>query len=362
MNDVSQPADAAAPAPASDDPVRETKLSCRGLWKVFGADEAQAKDVIRQNGGASGREALEEQGLTAAVRDANIEVQTGEIFVIMGLSGSGKSTLIRCLSLLLQPTSGELIFDGRDLLGCTDDELIEIRRHKMGMVFQHFALLPHLTVLGNVAFPLEIQGIPRAEAEERAARMIELVGLDGRERDYPSGLSGGQQQRVGIARSLATEPELWLLDEPFSALDPLIRREMQDEFLKLQKMLNKTIVFITHDFDEAIRLADRIAIMHSGDIVQVGTPEDLVVRPVDDYVREFTSDVSRAKVLSARTLMRPADEGATFAGDIAPNARVIDFAAQAVEAAQPLAVRSRSGQLLGQVDREAVIRVLAEAQ
>ncbi|SFD83881.1 quaternary amine ABC transporter ATP-binding protein [Roseivivax sediminis] len=362
MTQDSPLADNAAAPPPDDDTPAETKLSCKGLWKVFGADEDRARRVIQGHDGVIGRDALEREGFAAAVRNADIDVRTGEIFVVMGLSGSGKSTLIRCLSLLLQPTSGELIFDGRDLLGCSEKELIDIRRHKMGMVFQHFALLPHLTVLGNVAFPLEIQGVSRFDAEERAHKMIELVGLGGRETDYPSGLSGGQQQRVGIARSLATDPDLWLLDEPFSALDPLIRREMQDEFLKLQRMLGKTIIFITHDFDEAIRLADRIAIMHSGDIVQIGTPEDLVIRPANDYVRDFTADVTRAKVLSARSIMRPADEGTSFAGDVAPVDRVTDFAARAIETEAPLAVRGRSGRLLGQVDREAVIRVLAEAE
>lgn len=362
MTQVSHAAGAALPPTDDDTPDAEIKLSCKGLWKVFGAGEAHARQVIQERDGALSREDLEDHGSTAAVRDAEIEVRSGEIFVIMGLSGSGKSTLIRCLSLLLQPTCGELIFDGRDLLACSEQELIDIWRHKMGMVFQHFALLPHLTVQGNVAFPLEIQGIERDEAHSRAGKMIELVGLGGREGDYPSGLSGGQQQRVGIARSLATDPELWLLDEPFSALDPLIRREMQDEFLKLQRMLNKSIIFITHDFDEAIRLADRIAIMHSGEIVQIGTPEDLVVRPASDYVADFTSDVTRAKVLSARTVMRPAKDGTEFSGEVAPNDRVSHFAAQAVEAEAPLAVRGRSGRLLGQIDREAVIRVLAEAK
>ena len=195
---------------------------------------------------------------------------------------------------------GSVEFEGKDLLKASEAELIDIRRHKMGMVFQHFALLPHLTVLENVAFPLSIQGIDRAEREARAREMIELVGLTGRERFYPRELSGGQQQRVGIARSLAVEPEIWFLDEPFSALDPLIRREMQAELMRLQSVLQKTIVFITHDFDEAIRLADRIAIMKDGEIIQIGTPEELVINPATDYVAEFTRDVKRAKVMSAQ--------------------------------------------------------------
>ena len=216
------------------------------------------------------------------MRDASLEVRKGEIFVIMGLSGSGKSTLVRCLSRLIEATAGQVLFDGTDLLRAGRREMIDIRRHKMGMVFQHFALLPHLSVLQNVAFPLRVQGVPASEREERARRSIELVGLRGREDYFPRELSGGQQQRVGIARSLVVEPEVWFLDEPFSALDPLIRREMQDEFLRLQTMLHKTIVFITHDVEEAIRLADHIAIMKDGEIIQIATAETLVTSPATE--------------------------------------------------------------------------------
>ena len=271
------------------------KLACRTVWKLFGA---RGGDVFRR--GAIPDEAmLAAPGVIAAVRDVSLDVGEGEIFVIMGLSGSGKSTLVRCLSRLVEPIGGrDPVRRPRTCSPRPTREMIEIRRHQMGMVFQHFALLPHLTVLDNVAFPLEVQGVPRAEREARAREMIELVGLAGREADFPRQLSGGQQQRVGIARSLAVEPELWFLDEPFSALDPLIRREMQDEFLRLQATLHKTIVFITHDFDEAIRLADRIAIMKDGRIVQTGTPEDLVMRPATAYVAEFTRDVPKAKVLT----------------------------------------------------------------
>ena len=218
----------------------------------------------------------------------------------MGLSGSGKSTLLRCMSKLIDPTEGKIFFQGKSLTDLSQKELIEIRRHKMGMVFQHFALLPHRSVIQNVAFPLEVQGIDRETREERAAKVIKLVGLEGREKYYPRELSGGQQQRVGLARSLAVEPEVWFLDEPFSALDPLIRKEMQNEFLKLQSMLHKTIVFITHDFDEAIRLADRIAIMYEGGIIQVGTAEELITNPATDYVAEFTKDIPRAKLLTLK--------------------------------------------------------------
>jgi len=281
----------------------QPKLVCRNVWKLFGAGAA---GFMARAANPSPAE-VQRAGLIAAVRAVNLEVLEGQIFVIMGLSGSGKSTLVRCLSRLVEPTAGEILFNGENLLAASEQRMIEIRRHQMGMVFQNFALLPHLTVLANVAFPLEVQGVDRTTREARAQKMIELVGLSGKERFFPRELSGGQQQRVGIARSLAVEPELWFLDEPFSALDPLIRREMQDEFMRLQSVLKKTIVFITHDFDEAIRLADKIAIMKDGEIVQAGTPEDLVLNPATPYVAEFTRNVPKAKVVRVRSLMRPAD-------------------------------------------------------
>jgi glycine betaine/proline transport system ATP-binding protein len=332
------------------------KIACRKIWKLFGRG---AEEFLARGRTAATLAELTEAGLIGAVRAAAIDVRQGEIFVIMGLSGSGKSTLVRCLSRLIEPTAGEIIFEGRDLLKASSRELIEIRRHKMGMVFQHFALLPHRTVLGNVSFPLEVQGIGRAERDKRAMTMIELVGLKGREHYFPRQLSGGQQQRVGIARSLAIEPEIWFLDEPFSALDPLIRREMQDEFLRLQSVVHKTIVFITHDFDEAIRLADRIAIMKDGEIIQLGTPEALVTDPATDYVAEFTRDVQRAKVISARTLMTPAPPGAQHDGQVRATARVASFAGVIVGATRPFAVLGANDAILGQVSREAVIDVLA---
>ncbi len=333
---------------------RPVKLACRNVWKLFGAGAAA---FLRENPDP-GEADIARAGLISAVRRVDLEVGSGECFVIMGLSGSGKSTLVRCLSRLIEPTAGEILFDGQDLLKASTEAMINLRRHKMGMVFQHFALLPHLTVLGNVAFPLEVQGVSRARREARAREVIELVGLAGREHHFPRALSGGQQQRVGIARSLAVEPELWFLDEPFSALDPLIRREMQDEFLRLQSVLKKTIVFITHDFDEAIRLADRIAIMKDGAVIQVGTPEALVLEPADGYVAEFTRHIPRAKVLTVGSIMRPAAAADGFAGDLAPQARIADVAA-AVEAAQrPFAVRADDGRLLGQLERRQVVDVL----
>ncbi len=336
-------------------PERPVKLACEGVWKLFGNNPGA---VLRAHKGQPSGEDLKRAGLIGAVRDVNLQIRAGEIFIIMGLSGSGKSTLVRCLSRLVEPTAGRVLFDGNDLLAASEHEMIELRRHKMGMVFQHFALLPHLNVLRNVAFPLEVQGVARAEREERALKVIELVGLKGRETYYPRELSGGQQQRVGIARSLAVEPEIWFLDEPFSALDPLIRREMQDEFLRLQSVLRKTIVFITHDFDEAIRLADRIAIMKDGAVIQTGTPEELVTNPATDYVAEFTRDVSRAKVLSLRAIMQPYDAATAVAGRLPAAARIQQVAQQIVEGGQPFAVEDEAGQPLGLVTRAAVLRVL----
>jgi glycine betaine/proline transport system ATP-binding protein len=336
-------------------PERPVKLACEGVWKLFGP---HAGAVLRRHGGQPEPEQLRQAGLIAAVRDVNLAVREGEIFVIMGLSGSGKSTLVRCLARLVEPTAGRVLFDGQDLLAASERAMIELRRHKMGMVFQHFALLPHLSVLRNVAFPLEVQGIDRARRETRALAMIDLVGLKGRENYFPRELSGGQQQRVGIARSLAVEPEIWFLDEPFSALDPLIRREMQDEFLRLQSVLNKTIVFITHDFDEAIRLADRIAIMQDGRVIQLGTPEELVTRPATDYVAEFTRDVSRAKVLSAASVMVAYDPETHIAGRITAKERIAAVAERVVNGPAPFLVEDAEGRPLGLLTREAVLEVL----
>ena len=326
------------------------KLACRHVWKVYGP---QPDRLVAQN---ADLDAIRASGHVGAVRDASLEVGEGEIFVIMGLSGSGKSTLVRCLSRLVEPTGGEILYDGEDLLKASPARMIEIRRHRMGMVFQHFALLPHLSVLENVAFPLEVQGIARAAREERAREVIQLVGLQGRAGHYPRQLSGGQQQRVGIARSLAVEPDLWFLDEPFSVLDPLIRREMQDEFLRIQRQLKKTIVFITHDFDEAIRLADRIAIMKDGALVQVATPEDLVLAPADDYVRAFTAHVARAKVVTLGRIALPGEpEGC--AGRLSARSRVEEVAEQVVIANAPFAVE-REGKVIGHVTPAALIAVL----
>ena len=335
----------------------EAKLVCRNVWKLFGADAA---GFLARHGGSPDSAAIAEAGLVGAVRSVDLDVREGEIFVIMGLSGSGKSTLVRLMSRLIEPSGGDVLFKGENLLQVSQARMIEIRRHQMGMVFQHFALLPHLTVLDNVAFPLDIQGMGRPEREARAREMIELVGLAGKESAFPRQLSGGQQQRVGIARSLAVEPEIWFLDEPFSALDPLIRREMQDEFMRLQTVLHKTIVFITHDFDEAIRLADRIAIMKDGEIVQAGTPEEIVLTPATSYVAEFTKNVARAKVIRAQSLMVPAQGGEPGGPSISARANIAEAAPLFLDGVAHLDVTDDSGRIIGRLDRDAVVALMLQ--
>jgi glycine betaine/proline transport system ATP-binding protein len=325
-------------------------LSCRNIWKVFGpAHELRNQDFTNKTA-----EQLASRGMVAAVRDANLDVAKGEIFVIMGLSGSGKSTLVRCLSRLIEPDAGQVLFRGEDILKAAESRMIEIRRRHMGMVFQNFALLPHLTVLENVSFPLDIQGVDRAKRYARAEQMIDLVGLKGKENAYPRQLSGGQQQRVGIARSLAVEPDLWFLDEPFSALDPLIRREMQDEFLRLQAALRKTIVFITHDFDEAIRLADRIAVMKDGVIEQAASPEDLVLNPATPYVAKFTENVSRTKVIRVERVMQK-PKARSYDANISSRSTL----AEAQKAMKPgvgaVGVVDRRGRLVGEIRRDELV-------
>jgi glycine betaine/proline transport system ATP-binding protein len=332
-------------------------LSCQGLWKVFGAKKSEFE---RSGGPDMAEEELSRRGWTAAVRDASFDVARGEVFVIMGLSGSGKSTVVRCLSRLIEPTSGDVFVEGEDLLAANEAQLLDIRRQKMGMVFQHFALLPNRDVLRNVAFPLQVQNVERSKREERAREMISLVGLEGREEFFPDELSGGQQQRVGIARSLASDPAIWFLDEPFSALDPLIRADLQDELLRLQEQLHKTTVFITHDLDEAIKIADRIAIMDQGRIVQIGSPEDLVLSPANDYVARFVKNVPRSKVVRVSSIMRDATS-ADSVGDLVVNAtdRLSDVAPGIGESTQSVAIQDDDGATLGYVDRDKFVRVLA---
>ncbi|WP_344493391.1 glycine betaine/L-proline ABC transporter ATP-binding protein [Streptomyces enissocaesilis] len=277
-----------------------SRLQADHLYKVFGT---RPEEAVRKLEGGAGRDELRADGTTAAVIDASFTVEPGQIFVVMGLSGSGKSTLLRMLNGLLEPTAGRVLFDGQDLTALSPAALRAVRSSKISMVFQHFALFPHRSVLENAGYGLEVQGVPRAEREKRATEALELAGLKGWEKSWPDELSGGMQQRVGLARALATDAGLLLMDESFSALDPLIRRDMQDQLLELQKRLKKTIVFITHDLNEAMRLGDRIAVMRDGRIVQLGTAEDILVTPANDYVASFTQDVDRSRVLTAGAVM-----------------------------------------------------------
>lgn len=278
-----------------------TKIEIKDLSILFGPEKAKAKKMIKQ--GKSKQEILKETGCTIAVRNANLEIMEGEMFVIMGLSGSGKSTLVRCINRLNEPSMGEIWLSGRNITSLSDKELLQIRRKEMAMVFQHFGLLPHRTVLSNIAFGLELQGVPKEEREKKAYESIAVVGLKGYENQRVDELSGGMQQRVGLARALANDPEVLLMDEAFSALDPLIREQMQDELLDLQEKMKRTIVFITHDLDEAIKLGDRIAIMKDGEVVQVGTPEEILTDPANDYVTRFTESVDRGRVVTASSIM-----------------------------------------------------------
>ncbi|HIE88347.1 MAG TPA: glycine betaine/L-proline ABC transporter ATP-binding protein [Gammaproteobacteria bacterium] len=280
---------------------QDSPIVCKGLWKIFGANPENILKEVDPTWSRS--EVQEKTGHVIAVKDVSFQVERGETFVVMGLSGSGKSTLVRCISRLIEPTRGEVLVDGIDTVTMPEKDLIELRRHKLSMVFQHFGLLPHRRVIENIAYGLEVRGMPRDERLEKAGEVLESVGLSGWGDNYPRELSGGMQQRVGLARALAVDPEIMLFDEPFSALDPLIRREMQDELLRLQSVVRKTMVFITHDFLEAIKMGDHIAIMKDGEFVQIGTPEEIVANPVDDYVRDFSEDVPRHKVLTVNSIM-----------------------------------------------------------
>ena len=334
----------------------EPVIRCKSLYKVFGISPA---DLRKDSDGVVEQSILDRDGVIAAVNNVTLDVSPGEILVVMGLSGSGKSTLVRCISRLIEPSSGSVEIEGRDLLKMNDKELIEIRRNKMGMVFQNFALLPHRTALENIAFPLQMRGMKRYEYIERARKMITLVGLDGRENNFPRELSGGQQQRVGIARSLAVEPDIWFLDEPFSALDPLIRKEMQDEFLRLQSMLQKTIVFITHDFDEALKLADRIAIMYNGNVEQCDKPENIVLNPATEYVAKFTGDVPREKVLRVRSIMEDVSGGEEMANQaVNLNDRIDKVAEYVLGQAMPVRVVNDEDEVVGVLHQAHVLEIL----
>ena len=335
---------------------RQPVIQCDSVYKIFGEN---AKKLLQSSNGNVDAKAFQEAGCIVGVNNASFEVHKGQMLVVMGLSGSGKSTLLRCISRLTDATAGNIFIDGEDLLAMSNKKLIELRRNKMGMVFQSFALLPHRTVLENIAFPLQIKGSSTQDSIKRAKSMVDLVGLDGRENYFPRELSGGQQQRVGIARSLAVEPDIWFLDEPFSALDPLIRKEMQDEFLRLQGVLNKTILFVTHDFDEALRLADRIAIMKEGVIEQLDTPANIVLSPATEYVRKFTEDVPREKVLKIESVMDPIDSSEELSNLKVSKDALIETVAEAVLSEQkPVAVTDANNNVVGAVHSAKVIHVL----
>ena len=329
------------------------KLVCKNVWKLYGD---KPKEFLHQHNNSPDQETIKKAGYIQAIRDASLEVYENEILVVMGLSGSGKSTLVRCMSRLVDPTIGKIFFENIDMGKLSKKELIEIRRHKMGMVFQHFALFPHRTVIENIAFPLEVQGIKKKDREKSALEIIELVGLEGREDYFPKELSGGQQQRVGIGRSLAVKPELWFLDEPFSSLDPLIRKEMQNEFLKIQSTLKKTIIFITHDFDEAIKLADRIIIMNEGVIVQIGSPEDLIMKPADDYVKEFTEDLPRERLLSVKSIMNN-NKNPSNSSSVYEDEKIFKILEKVLSEGS-VSVINRSNEIVGSLDKETISKFI----
>jgi glycine betaine/proline transport system ATP-binding protein len=331
-------------------------LEVEHLWKVFGPGKPDTA-IEAAESGATRAEIQERTGQTVAVRDVSFTVGRGETFVVMGLSGSGKSTLVRGIARLNDPSRGSVTLDGEALLTCDDARLREIRRTKMAMVFQHFGLFPHRRVIDNVAYGLEVQGIGKAERRRRAGEVLDVIGLGAWADHYPQQLSGGMQQRVGLGRALALDPEVLFFDEPFSALDPLIRKEMQDELCRLQNEMQRCIVFITHDFAEALRLGDRIAVMKDGSIDQVGTPEQIVAHPGTDYVREFTNDVPKEKVLTAHAVVRAV-------GAVVPTRRVAATAtigsiiAPLLETEEPIGVEDADGSLMGEVDRALVARLL----
>ncbi len=337
------------------------KIVCSNVWKLFGPNE---KNVLSNlNESLSRHEVQEKTGHVVAVKDVSFSVQKGETFVVMGLSGSGKSTLVRCLSRLIEPTAGQVSIDGQDVTAMSNRDLTELRRNRMSMVFQHFGLFPHRRVIENIGYGLEIRGVKKKERLEKSMETLKLVGLDGWDQHYPRELSGGMQQRVGLARALAVDPEILIFDEPFSALDPLIRREMQDELLSIQKLVQKTMVFITHDFSEAIKMGDHIAIMKDGEISQVGTPEEIVANPIDQYVKDFTEDVPKYKVLSAGKCARTecCEETKTMFANgndcIASDIKIDNLINKIADSDKTYPViDANSGELIGEIDRSIVLK------
>lgn len=339
----------------STDADRSVCLEAQGVWKVFGTKTDSAIQMSKN--GATRADVLAATGCTIGVKDVSLQVQRGETFVVMGLSGSGKSTLVRCIAQLTDSTLGRIVLDGEDLTTMDAAALRQVRRKKLSMVFQHFGLFPHRTVVDNAAYGLEVQKIPKADRLERAHRVLEEVGLKGYELHYPGQLSGGMQQRVGLARALTVDPEILFFDEPFSALDPLIRRDMQDQLLDLQQRLQRTIVFITHDFAEAIKLGDRIAIMKDGVFDQVGTASELITSPATDYVREFTEDIPKTKVLTAADVMS-SPENAHTSGTVKSSDTIESLLPILLQNSEPIGVLNNAGATVGIVNRDAVAEIL----
>jgi len=339
-------------------------ISVRSLWKVFGKNPHRvlSPDCI----GMEKADILRELGCVVALKDVSFEVAEGETFVVMGLSGSGKSTLVRCLIRLIEPTVGEIAIDDQDILQYNQKQLNDLRRHKVAMVFQHYGLLPHKNVIDNAAWGLEIRGMDKGSRHARTQEVLELVGLGGWEQAYPHELSGGMQQRVGLARALAVDPDILLMDEPFSGLDPLIRKNMQDELIRLQQELKKTLVFITHDLEEALKLGDRIALMRDGEIVQVGTPEAIVSNPSDAYVNEFVRGVSKTKVLGAASIMQEPNgfdlSQIPLCPRVSPDTRIDDLVPMAAATDLPLVVVGDDDVVLGIVTRATLLNSIAESQ
>jgi glycine betaine/proline transport system ATP-binding protein len=333
-------------------------FSVRHLWKVFGSQGAKiAADESMK--GLSSAEIMEQTGCVTAVRDMNFDVARGEVFVIMGLSGSGKSTLVRCLTRLIEPTTGQVLLEGQDIMAASPSSLRDLRRRKMSMVFQHFGLLPHRNVLDNVAYGLEIRGASKAERRTRAKEVIDLVGLSGYENRFPDQLSGGMQQRVGLARALSNNPDVLLFDEPFSALDPLIRRDMQAEVIRLHKDMGKTMIFITHDLSEALKLGDRILIMRNGELVQIGTGDELVGAPADAYVADFVSEVPKADVLTLRWIVKPDLEAGSGAATLPADMVIKDAIPAVLGASGPVQVVDGDA-VIGSVGRDEILSLIAK--
>jgi len=335
------------------------KIVCNSVWKIFGAYPDQILKELDRS--LSRAEVQSQTGHVIAVKDVSFEVNTGETFVVMGLSGSGKSTLVRCISRLIEPTAGSMVIDGEDIMSYDAAQLTELRRFRMSMVFQHFGLFPHRKVIDNISFGLEIRGMDKRARRERSLEVLEKVGLDGWADHFPRELSGGMQQRVGLARAMAVDPEILIFDEPFSALDPLIRREMQDELISIQAEVQKTMIFITHDFLEAIKMGDRIAIMKDGVVVQIGTPEEIVTNPVDDYVREFTEDVPRYKVVSVGKVMQDVSNSARIesAQRVHHNEKIDSLIDLVTNSDGPLAVVDDDNQIVGEVTQTMILRAMS---